>query len=52
MPRPAAAAQAGCPVPTVMTAWAKPSGFKRVPHRAAAAVKIFGKIAVGAKPAA
>ena len=52
MPRPAAAAQAGCPAPAMIAARAKSAGFKCIPHRAAAAVKIFGKITVGAKPAA
>ncbi len=52
MPRPTAAAQTRCPTPTMFAARTQPACFKSIPTRQAAAVEIFGKIAVRAKPAA
>jgi hypothetical protein len=50
--RPARAAQARSPFPLMPAAGAAPARFKRVPARITAAVEIFGRVRIGAPPAA
>ena len=48
--RPAVTAQVRSPAPSVRAGRAFAARFKRVPHRITAAVKIFGRVRIGAAP--
>lgn len=52
VPRPAAASLTRSPFPLMITARTFSARFKRVPHRAASVIEKFGRVRVGAKPAA